>query len=71
MTPGRPDARVFDRHLGALRRTLTALRRHQGVSSGSLGADLDLIARILSDRLDDFEEFARHVERWLAMHPDP
>ena len=141
MTPGRADPDVVDRHLAALRRTLTALRRHVGVSPpalradsdrrwaverglqlcaqnaldvashvasaagldpatygssidrlveanvlppvfgerfrgvagfrnvlvhGYLDVDLDLICRMLTESLDDFEEFARHVERWLA-----
>ena len=30
---------------------------------GYLDVDLDLVARLLSDSLDDFEEFAGHVER--------
>ena len=33
---------------------------------GYLDVDLDLIAEILSEQLDDFEEFAGHVERWFA-----
>ncbi len=33
---------------------------------GYLEVDLDLVATILAEHLDDFEEFARHVERWLA-----
>ena len=33
---------------------------------GYLDVDLDLIAKLLSESLDDFEEFAGHVERWLA-----
>ena len=145
MTTGRPDARVVDRHVIALRKALATLRRHAGASSVSLGADaerrwaierglqlcaqnaldiashissavgldpssyrssvdclveegvlppsfgkrfrgiagfrnvlvhgyleidLDLLARMLSERLDDFEEFASHVERWLAQHDD-
>ena len=140
MSPGRPDARVVTRHLVALRKALAILRRHAGVSSGSLGTDaelrwaverglqlcaqnaldiashissavgldpgnygssidclveagalpqdfgeqfrgiagfrnalvhgyleidLELLARMLSERLDDFEEFACHVEHWL------
>ena len=32
---------------------------------GYLEIDLDLLARMLSERLDDFEEFACHVEHWL------
>ena len=145
MTTGRPDTRVVDRHLVALRKALATLRRHAGASSTSLGADaerrwaverglqlcaqnaldiashissavgldpgsygssidclveagtlprpfgkrfrgiagfrnvlvhgyleidLDLLAGMLSERLDDFEEFASHVERWLAGQDD-
>ena len=33
---------------------------------GYLEVDLDLVATFLAEHLDDFEEFARHVERWLA-----
>jgi uncharacterized protein YutE (UPF0331/DUF86 family) len=36
------------------------------VVHGYLDVDLDLIAEILSGQLDDFEEFASHVERWFA-----
>ena len=32
--------------------------------------DLDLLARMLSERLDDFEEFACHVEHWLDTQAD-
>ena len=35
---------------------------------GYLDIDLDLIVTILFERLDDFEEFAGHVEHWLAAH---
>ena len=145
MSPGRPDARVVDRHLIALRKALVTLRRHVGAPPASLTADaerrwaverglqlcaqnaldiashissavgldpgsygssidclveagalpqafgerfrgiagfrnvlvhgyleidLDLLARMLSERLDDFEEFAVHVEHWLAERYD-
>ncbi len=33
---------------------------------GYLDVDLDLIAKLLGESLDDFEEFAGHVERWLG-----
>ena len=33
---------------------------------GYLEVDLDLVATFLAEHLDDFEEFARHVERWLG-----
>ena len=36
---------------------------------GYLDVDLDLVVEILSGQLDDFEEFARHVERWFAESP--
>lgn len=145
MNPGRPDVRVVDRHLIAMRKALATLRRHAGASPVSLGADaerrwaierglqlcaqnaldiashvssaagldpgsyrssidclvetgalprifgerfrgiagfrnvlvhgyleidLDLLARMLSERLDDFEEFATHIEHWLARESD-
>ena len=141
MTTGRPDTRVVDRHLIAMRKALATLRRHAGASPVWLGADaerrwaierglqlcaqnaldvashissavgldpgnygssidclveagalpqdfgeqfrgiagfrnvlvhgyleidLDLLARLLSERLDDFDEVASHVEHWLA-----
>ena len=36
----------------------------------SLNVDVELVADVLAERLDDFEEFARHVELWLAASPD-
>ena len=146
MTPGRPDRRVVDRHLVALRRALAALRRHAGVSPealrldsdrlwaierglqlcaqnaldiashlssaagldpanygssidclveatvlppafgmrfrgiagfrnvlvhGYLDIDVHWITHMLAERLDDFEEFAGHVERWVAAAVEP
>ena len=41
MSPGRPDARVVDRHLIAMRKALATLRRHAGASPVSLGADAE------------------------------
>ena len=38
---------------------------------GYLDVDLDLIVEILSGQLDDFEEFAGHVERWFAESSSP
>ena len=141
MTPGRPDRRVVDRHLAALRHALAGLRRHAGASAQSLRADsdrrwaverglqlcaqnaldiashlgsaagldpttysssidclvqaqvlppdfaerfrgiagfrnvlvhgyldidLDRIVAMLADELDDFEQYAHHVEKWLG-----
>jgi len=37
---------------------------------GYLEIDLDLVVRMLSERLDDFEEFAVHIEHWLARETD-
>ena len=146
MTPGRPDRRVVDRHLVALRRALAALRRHAGVSPealrldsdrlwaierglqlcaqnaldiashlssaagldptnygssidclveatvlppafgqrfrgiagfrnvlvhGYLDIDVHRITHMLAERLDDFDEFASHVERWVAAAVEP
>ncbi len=146
MTPGRPDRRVVDRHLVALRKALAGLRRHAGVSPealstdsdrlwaverglqlcaqnaldiashlssaagldpanygssidclveatvlppafgkrfrgiagfrnvlvhGYLDIDVDRIAATLGAPLDDFEEFAGHVERWVAAAVGP
>ena len=36
---------------------------------GYFDVDLELVARFLAERLEDFEEFARHVERWLEESP--
>ena len=36
----------------------------------SLNVDVELVADVLAERLDDFEEFARYVENWLAASPD-
>ena len=33
---------------------------------GYLDIDIDIVAKFLNESLDDFEEFAGHVERWLA-----
>ena len=38
---------------------------------GYLDVDLDLICRMLTESLDDFEEFAGHVERWLGVRVEP
>ena len=38
----------------------------RNVLDGYLDVDLDLIARMLTESLDDFETFAGHVERWLG-----
>ena len=38
---------------------------------GYLDVDLDLVAKLLSESLDDFEEFAGHVERWLIESVEP
>ena len=38
---------------------------------GYLDVDLDLIVRMLSDRLSDFEAFATHVAHWLIGLQEP
>ena len=38
---------------------------------GYLDVDLDLITTLLRESLDDFEEFAGHVEQWLAEDVTP
>ena len=38
---------------------------------GYLDVDLDLVATLLAGSLDNFEEFARHVERRLAGNVEP
>ena len=38
---------------------------------GCLDVDVDSIAAMLAGRLDDFEEFAGHVERWTAEVVEP
>lgn len=38
---------------------------------GYLDVDLELVTQILSVQLDDFEEFARHVERWFSESSNP
>jgi uncharacterized protein YutE (UPF0331/DUF86 family) len=37
---------------------------------GYLDVDLDLVARVLAERLGDFEEFVAHVERFLDRGED-
>ena len=32
---------------------------------GYLDVDTEIVARVLAERLDDFEEFARRIEQWL------
>ena len=45
MTPGRPDRRVVDRHLVALRRALAALRWHAGVFRPSAEREIEDMLR--------------------------
>ena len=74
MTPGRPDRHAVERRLIALRRSVSILRRHAGCTPRELRSDVERRWAIehglqLPDRLDDFEEFARHIERWFAESP--
>ena len=38
------------------------------LGNGKTRLDRRQIARLLSERLDDFDELADHIERWLAQH---
>ena len=60
---------------GALPRTFG--ERFRGIAGfrdvpvhGCLEIDLDLLARMLSERLDDIEEFTSHIEHRLAGRVD-
>ena len=37
---------------------------------GYLDVDRGLLVTMVSERLDDFEEFASHIERWLTCRKD-
>ncbi len=63
------DAKVLPAKFGARFRGVAGFRNV--LVHGYLDVDLDLIAGILTDSLDDFEEFAAHVERWLAETVEP
>lgn len=58
------EAKVLPSNFGARFRRIAGFRNV--LVHGYLDVDLDLVAEILSGQLDDFEEFARHVERWFA-----
>ena len=62
------EAGVLPRTFGEQFRGIAGFRNV--LVHGYLEIDLDLIARMLSERLDDFEEFASHVEHWLADQAD-
>ena len=62
------EAEVLPRSFGARFRGIAGFRNV--LVHGYLDVDLDLIVRMLSDRLSDFEEFAGYVEGWLARQPD-
>lgn len=57
-------ARVLPRTFGDRFRAVAGFRNV--LVHGYLEVDLDVVAALLAEHLDDFDEFARHVERWLA-----
>ena len=63
------EAKVLPARFGARFRGVAGFRNV--LVHGYLDVDLELIAGILTDSLDDFEEFAAHVERWLAETVEP
>ena len=72
MTPGRPDRRVVDRHLVALRRALAGLRRHAGVSPAALRADSDrrwAIERGLQLCAQNALDIASHLSSAAGLDP--
>ena len=58
------EANVLRRSFGERFRGVAGFRNV--LVHGYLDVDLALICTMLGDSLDDFEEFAGHVERWLA-----
>ena len=72
MTKGRVDPALVRRHLLALDRAVTQLQRHVGRPETELLEDLDYLDvdvrrlhALLNGQLQDFREFAEHVESWL------
>ena len=61
------EANVLPSNFGARFRRIAGIR--DVLVHGYLDVDLDLVAEILAGQLDDFEEFARHVERWFTESP--
>ena len=62
------EAGALPRSFGERFRGIAGLRNV--LVHGYLEIDLDPMAGMLSERLDDFEEFASHVEHWLAEQPN-
>ena len=54
------EAEVLPRDFGARFRDLAGFRNV--LVHGYLDVDLEVVARVLAERLDDFDEFARYVE---------
>ena len=61
------EANVLPADFGARFREIAGFRNV--LVHGYLDIDLDLIANLLRERIDDFDAFARHIERWLAESP--
>ena len=62
------EAGALPRSFGERFRGIAGLRNV--LVHGYLEIDLDPMAGMLSERLDDFEEFASRVEHWLAEQPN-
>ena len=58
------EADVLPAEFGARFRAVAGFRNI--LVHGYLEVDLDIVAGSLDQNLGDFEEFARHVERWLT-----
>ncbi len=63
------EAEVLPPRFGERFRRIAGFRKV--LVHGHLDVDVDLIAEILSGQLDDYKEFAGHVERWFAESSSP
>ena len=59
------EAEVLPAEFGARFRAVAGFRNI--LVHGYLDVDLEIIADAVNRHLEDFEEFARHVERWIEM----
>lgn len=58
------EAEVLPPEFGARFRAVAGFRNV--LVHGYLDVDLDIVADVLNDQLEDFEEFAHHVEHWIT-----
>ena len=59
------EAEVLPAEFGARFRAVAGFRNI--LVHGYLDVDLEIVADAVNRHLEDFEEFARHVERWIEM----